>query len=58
MSDCKCNELEWKEEGDVWPSEIWKCVDCNALWSVELIRDFKNTNTEKSNRWFYDKGLW
>ena len=42
MSECECNQLKWQEEGEVWPYEVWRCVDCKTLWSVELVRDFKN----------------
>lgn len=44
IEDYCCNEntLVWKEEGEVWPWEVWRCVDCNKEYNVELIRDFKN----------------
>ena len=34
--ECECTELKWYEEGDVWPYEVWKCVDCNTLFNVTV----------------------
>jgi len=42
MPCCNENYLVWKEEGEVWPYEIWRCTKCNKEYNVELIRDFKN----------------
>tara|TARA_R100000951_G_scaffold73505_1_gene61883 strand:+ start:649 stop:792 length:144 start_codon:yes stop_codon:yes gene_type:complete len=42
MECCNETSLVWKEEGEVWPYEIWRCVTCNKEYSVELVRDFEN----------------
>ena len=34
--------LEYLDEGEVWPYEIWICVKCSKQYNVELIRDFEN----------------
>ena len=34
--------LEYFDEGEVWPYEIWVCKKCDKEYNVELIRDFKN----------------
>jgi|TARA_R110002050_G_scaffold61632_1_gene136126 hypothetical protein len=42
MKCCNENYLVWKEEGEVFPYEIWRCIKCNKEYNVELVRDFKN----------------
>ena len=34
--------LEYFDEGEVWPYEIWVCKKCDKEYNVELIRDFDN----------------
>ena len=41
IEEC-CNDLEYFDEGEVWPYEIWHCKKCDKEYNVELIRDFKN----------------
>ena len=34
--------LEYLDEGEVWPYEIWGCTKCDKEYNIELIRDFEN----------------
>tara|TARA_R110002020_G_scaffold436103_1_gene646300 strand:- start:225 stop:452 length:228 start_codon:yes stop_codon:yes gene_type:complete len=36
------NNLEWVEEGECFPYEVWKCLKCKKMYNVEMVRDFKN----------------
>ena len=41
-NNCDNKNLEWFDEGEVFPYEIWKCKECNKMFNIELVRDFKN----------------